>query len=76
MDDTQIQHIVFGQVWGKKKRRRSCKIIYSVLAGKYLITKFPVRVSGNRSPALDLLAYFHGINTPTITDFKSPMWSH
>lgn len=54
----QIQYVVFGHVWGKKKRRGHEEIICSVIAGKYLTTRFPLKVSGNGIPVLEFAGLF------------------
>lgn len=72
----QIQYVVFGHVWGKKKRRGHEEIICSVVAGKYLTTRFPLKVSGNGIPVLEFAGLFPWYKYPIIIDFKLPMWPH
>lgn len=67
----QIRHL---DVSGGKKRWSYEEIICSVVAGKYLPTRFPWKVGGNGSFVLEFADHFHDRNTPSITDFKLSMW--
>lgn len=69
MGAIQIRHL---DVSGKKRWGHE-EIICSVVAGKYLPTRFPWKVGENGSLVLEFADYFHDRNSLTIIDFKLSM---